>query len=140
MLKVSDYWMGRDVTHGLELSTQVRANAATTVDLVNRLLVLAKTSGVGLEQNPKTGTVLSSGWRPPSINSATPGAAPRSKHITGLAADVYDPDGDLDEWCMANADTVLKDLGLWLEHPAATKGWCHVQAVPPGSRRRVFFP
>ena len=39
-----------------------------------------------------------------------------------------------------NADTVLKDLGLWLEHPAATKGWAHVQTKPPRSGRRVFYP
>jgi hypothetical protein len=140
MLKVSDYLMGHDLTHGLDLSTQIRANAARTVEIVNKLLVLAKTAGVSLEQHPRTGTVLSSGWRPPAVNASTPGAAPRSKHLLGLAADIYDPDGDLDEWCLANKDTVLKDLGLWLEHPAATKTWCHVQTVPPGSKRRVFFP
>lgn len=140
MLTVADYWMGRDVTHGLALSTQIRANAARTVETVNKLLVLAKTAGVSLEINPRTGSILSSGWRPPVINAATPGAAPRSKHLLALAADIYDPDGDLDEWCLANADTALKDLGLWLEHPAATKGWCHVQTVPPGSKRRVFYP
>lgn len=140
MLTVTDYWMGRDVAHALSLSTQIRANAARTVEIVNKLLVLAKTAGVGLEVNPRTGTILSSGWRPPAVNATTPGAAPRSKHLLALAADIYDPDGDLDEWCLANADTVLKDLGLWMEHPAATKGWCHVQTVPPGSKRRVFYP
>lgn len=140
MLKVSDYLMGHDLAHSLDLSTQIRANAARTVEIVNKLLVLAKTAGVSLEQHPRTGTVLSSGWRPPAVNASTTGAAPRSKHLLGLAADIYDPDGDLDEWCLANKDTALKDLGLWLEHPAATKTWCHVQTVPPGSRRRVFYP
>lgn len=141
MLHVLDYWMGRDVTHGLELSTQVRANAATTVDLVNRLLVLAKTAGVSLEANPRTGTVLTSGWRPPSYNATVPGAAPRSKHMLGLAADIYDPDGDLDEWLMsAQGQQVMADLGIWHEHPASTRGWAHVQCVPPRSGRRTFYP
>lgn len=141
MLTVADYWMGRDVTHALSLSTQIRANAARTVEIVNKLLVLAKTAGVGLEVHPRTGTVLSSGWRPPAINATTPGAAPRSKHLLGLAADIYDPDGDLDEWLMSESgQRVMVDLGLWHEHPACTRGWAHVQTVPPRSGRRTFYP
>ena len=76
----------------------------------------------------------------PAINESTPGAAVRSLHITCQAVDLYDPDGSLDAWLLDNADTVLKDLGLWLEHPAATKGWAHVQTKPPRSGRRVFYP
>ena len=51
---------------------------------------------------------------------------------------------DLDDWLLSVADTVLKDLGLWMEHPAATKGWAHVQLRPQGSYartgRRWFYP
>jgi hypothetical protein len=141
MIELADYWMGREITHGLELGTETRRNAALTVDLANRLLVLAKLAGVSLEANPATGSIVSSGWRPPSVNRVTPRAALRSKHITGQAIDFYDPDGDLDEWCDTESGRhVLTDLGLWLEHPAATKGWCHVQTIPPRSGRRVFYP
>jgi hypothetical protein len=140
MIELADYWMGRDRTHGHLLSVDMRKTAASTVDLANRALVLAKTAGVSLEASPRTGNIVSSGWRPPDINAGTPGAAVRSKHLTCHAIDLYDPDGDLDEWLLASADTILRDLGLWLEHPAATKGWAHLQTIPPGSGRRVFYP
>lgn len=144
MITLTNYWMGRDATHGLYLGTDLRANAQRTVDIANSLLVLAKGAGVTLEESPRTGSIVTSGWRPQDINAATPNAAVRSKHITGQAIDLYDPDGDLDDWLLMQAGAprggVLGDLGLWLEHPAATKGWAHVQIVPPGSRRRVFYP
>ena len=140
MITLADYYMGRDRTHGHLLGSDLRANAARTVEAANALLVLAKTAGVSLEASPRTGSVVSSGWRPPDINGATPGAAARSLHMQCLAIDIHDPDGDLDDWALDNADTVLRDLVLWLEHPAATKGWCHVQLRPPRSGRRVFYP
>jgi hypothetical protein len=141
MLTLADYWMGRDMTHGLELSTVIRKNAELMIDLADKLLILAKTHGVTLEHNPRTKTIVSSGWRPPSYNATVPGAAPKSRHMTGQAIDLYDPDGDLDGWAFSDiGQRVLTDLGLWLEHPACTKGWCHVQSVPPKSGRRVFYP
>lgn len=139
MIELAHYYLGRDLTHGHLLTPELRANAARTVEAANKLLVLAKLAGVSLEAN-RHGHLVNSGWRPPDINAGTPGAAVKSLHMRCLAIDLYDPDGDLDEWALANADTVLKDLGLWLEHPAATKGWCHVQLVPPRSGRRTFYP
>lgn len=140
MIDLDDYFMGRDRTHALLLSTELRRNAARTVEVTNALLVLANGAGVTLEASPRTGSIVTSGWRPPDINAATPGAAVRSLHMTCEAVDLYDPDGDLDDWLLSSADTVLKDLGLWLEHPSATKGWAHVQLKPPKSKRRVFYP
>lgn len=140
MIQLADYFMGRDVAFRHQLGPDMRREAARTVELANALLVLAKAAGVHLEASPRTGSVVSSGWRPPSVNEATPGAAVRSLHLTCQAIDLYDPDGSLDAWLLDNADTVLKDLGLWLEHPAATKGWAHVQTKPPRSGRRVFYP
>lgn len=139
MITMNDYWMGRQATHGHLLDSDIRRNAELTVELANKLLILAKGDGVKLEESPRTKTIVSSGWRPPDINASTPGAAVKSKHLTGQAIDLYDPSGDLDEFCLSHP-SVLKDLGLWQEHPSATKGWCHVQTVPPGSGRRVFYP
>lgn len=140
-ITLADYWMGRDVEYSLALSTDIRAKAARTVLILNMFLEDAVNAGVTLERNPRTGSLLSSGWRPPAVNSATPGAAFNSKHMTGEAGDVFDPDGDLDEWCMspAGVEAMVKH-GLWLEHPSATKGWCHLQIVPPRSGNRVFYP
>ena len=141
MITLKDYWMGRDATHSLALSTQIRRNAEITVGLVDKLLAMARADGVSLEKSPRTGSVVSSGWRPPAINAATAGAAVNSKHMTGEACDIYDPDGDLDEWLMsAPGQRALVELGLWMEHPSATKGWAHVQAKPPRSGNRVFYP
>lgn len=128
VLKLADYYMGRDRLHRGELTREMRANARETLRRVNRLLQRA-----GLTRK------VSSGWRPASINAAVSGAAPNSKHISCLAIDLEDRDGALDAWCLANLQA-LEEIGLWLEHPSATPGWCHLQIQPPRSGNRVFEP
>lgn len=141
LITLADYWMGRDRQYSLALDTATRKNAETTVALANQLLERARAAGVSIDIHPVNKSPVSSGWRPPAVNAATAGAAVNSKHMTGRAIDVYDPDGDLDEWLIGTAgQAALKDIGLWMEHPSATKGWSHVQTVPPGSGRRVFYP
>lgn len=136
MLLIMDYWMSRDSKYRGELTGEIRANADDLLRKVNRLFDLA---GITLENSPITGSPITSGWRPPAVNASVPGAALRSKHMTGQAIDLFDPDGDLDDWCTANANR-LAAVGLWLEHPLATKGWCHLQTVPPKSGNRIFYP
>ncbi len=82
---------------------------------------------------------VSSGWRPPSINAKIANAAKKSNHMLGLACDFKDLDGSLDKFCADNLD-ILADLGLYLEHPDSTPGWCHLQCVSPRSGNRVFKP
>ena len=127
-LKLADYFMGRDKAHRKELTREVRANARETVRRVNRLLRRA-----GMMRK------VTSGWRPATVNAAVPGAARGSKHLSCLAIDLEDRSGTLDAWCMMHLD-VLEELGLWLEHPDATPGWCHLQTQPPRSGSRVFYP
>ncbi len=129
MLTLADYFMGRDATHAGELTAELLANARAMVERANGLLRLA-----GIAEGR-----VNSGWRPRSINAAIPNASPRSRHLTCQAVDLRDADGVLDAWCMDNLHA-LEVLGLWLEHPSATPGWCHVQTVPPRSGRRVFMP
>lgn len=138
-ISVGGFFMGRDATHPDELTQEIDANASVTVERVNHLLAIAQQDGILIEDNPKTGAPVSSGWRPSGINRATPGAAIRSKHLTAQACDIFDPDGDLDDWCMDHLE-ILERLELWLEHPSATKGWCHLQTVAPRSGKRVFYP
>ncbi len=107
---------------------------------VNALLALAEQEGVTLEINPKTGSLISGagagGWRMPD---AVVGAA-YSSHKEGRGIDIYDPfDGDLDAWCLAHPRHLIGH-GLYMEHPAATKGWCHLTTRPPRSGNRVFYP
>ena len=128
MITLADYWMGRDVQYASELTDEIIGNAMRTIEKANSLL----------GEFGQTRTVTS-GWRPVAVNSSTPNAAARSKHTTGQAVDISDPAGDLDEWCISNP-AALERIGLWQEHPSATKGWCHVQTLPPKSGRRVFYP
>lgn len=134
MITLADYWQGRDKQYESELTDQIIANAMRTIERANLLLTRYKAVTNDTEIRK-----VNSGWRPAAVNLSIANAAPRSKHMTGEAVDISDPEGDLDEWCLANLE-VLADLELWQEHPAATKGWCHVQTVPPKSGRRVFYP
>jgi hypothetical protein len=142
---INQYFAGRRESHGLECSPQIEANGAITVQLVNKLLDEAARFGVVVrineEPGPYQGTRLNSGWRPPSINACTNGAAPNSMHMTAEACDVHDPDGALDSWLMTpEGQYTLEQIGLWMEHPDATPTWAHVQCRPPKSGHRVFYP
>lgn len=82
---------------------------------------------------------VTSGYRPAAINATVANAAKKSNHMVCLACDFKDTDGSLDKYCMDNK-YILEQCGLYLEHPDATPGWCHLQCVPPKSGNRVFRP
>jgi hypothetical protein len=134
VISLEAYYKGRDREFAHELTDEIASNAQRTVDLANELLERAGRSDIH---------TANSGWRPGSVNAAVSGAAARSRHITAEAVDIPDPDGLLADWCMDNLD-VLKEIGVWIEHPSWTKGWLHVQIVPPGNpprpQVRVFIP
>ena len=123
MVTVDQYLMNRKSG----LTFELLENAIDTVEKVNKLL--------GYFGSIRT---VTSGYRPAAINAAV-GGAKLSNHMLCKACDLEDKDGKLDNWCMENQDK-LKEVGLWLEHPSATKGWCHLQTVPPRSGNRVFKP
>lgn len=142
-----DYWQGRDSQYRMDWSEEIKRNADDLLLRVNLLLPFMV--GVDFEAHPVTRSLVSSGWRPPSVNAGIPNAAPRSKHMTGQAIDLYDPDGDLDAWCWNHSDILSRpEIDLYQEHPSATRGWLHLQSVPPKSqahypiqsRRRWFYP
>lgn len=134
MITVEDYLTFWKINHGDvevdmgQLTADMRVNAETLVLRTNMLL-----DKFGQERG------ITSGWRPREVNAKVSGAALRSKHMTCQAIDLADPEGDLDEWLLNNP-LVLRSVGLYQEHPSATKGWCHVQTVPPRSGNRVFYP
>ncbi len=82
---------------------------------------------------------VTSGYRPAAINATVKGAAKKSNHIMCLACDFRDTDGELDKWCLTNLDVLIK-CGLYLESPAHTPNWCHLQCKPPKSKNRIFLP
>jgi len=132
MITLDDYFQGRD--RGFPPSEELRKNADETVYRVNLLLARYYQAHPTAEK-----TKVTSGYRPPMVNAATPGAAPRSKHLTCQAVDLSDPEGELDEWAFNN-QKILEEVGIWMEHPACTKGWFHGQIIQPRSGRRVFWP
>lgn len=138
-LSTEQYFAQHLSGHESELTDEIRNNAADLVAKQNKLIDALIQDDVQLKVNPATNTLYTSGWRPASVNAATPGAAVFSNHMTGNAGDLYDPHGEIDEWCM-NHQNFLAEIGLWLEHPASTKGWSHTQRVAPRSGNRVFYP
>lgn len=136
MISLDDFWMGRKARYPADCTASVQANAAVTVDKANRLLNAFYTAIPGAATRH-----VNSGWRPPAVNAATPGAARLSKHMTGEAIDISDDDGQLDDWINSpNGTGVLMSIGLWAEAASATNRWCHIQIVPPRSGNRFFLP
>lgn len=83
--------------------------------------------------------LITSGWRPKAVNKKTFGAAQNSKHLQGLAADVYDPNGLLWKWVLNNLQ-MLKDLNIYCEDKRWTPTWVHFQLGGPASGHRIFIP
>lgn len=114
-----------------------RANGVELLAKVNPLLQCAAEAGIALRTNPTTGSLVSGkdygGFRPQSCSEGAPGSA----HKQGKAVDIFDPEGELDDWL---DDSKLEQFGLYREHPAATRGWCHLTDRAPGSGRRTFMP
>lgn len=115
-------------------------NSTELLMMVNGLLEHAKVNGGYTELiDPDTGTQISGsrggagdgGFR---ISTATTGATD-SKHKQGAAVDVFDPNNQLDSWL---TDEILAKFNLYREHPDSTPGWCHVQIIPPNSKRRTY--
>lgn len=118
--------MGRDVAN--PLTSEMQANLQKLLTAVNLF-----------RQHYGKPMSVSSGYRPPEINAKVKGAAKKSNHMVCLAVDFKDPNGDLAKFCLANLH-ILEACGLWIEDPAVTKVWIHMQAVPPKSGNRVFKP
>lgn len=131
MITREEILMGRDKQ--FPLTSELEANLARLLTAVN---AVRKAYGKPM--------VVSSGYRPAHFNTAA-GGAKRSAHMICMAVDFRDPNGEIDKWCDENQD-LLESLGLWQEHPDATKGWCHldiaVRAVRerPGCKKRQFKP
>ena len=131
MLTLEDYF-GR-MSRAEKPTPQVELNAGELLRRVNALLV--ECAHIPAAHDP----VVNSGWRTRGYNATVDGAAVNSRHITGEAIDIADPDGELDEYLFDNPHILAKHE-LWMEHPLATKSWAHFQSVPPRSGRRHFYP
>lgn len=132
MITLDQYFAG--YTNDPGITDDIRAAADLLLSYVNPLL--SRTPFL-VPTNPVTGSQVSGekdgGWRPQSC----PIGAPNSAHKQGRAVDVYDPDGFLDDYL---TDDLLAIYGLYREHPASTRGWCHLTDRAPPSGKRTFYP
>ena len=153
MITIDEYFSGGSVEKfGAKLShpdaTEERqTNARVLLYCANELLAYAKEHGVyGEWVDDDTGSQISGvqggagdgGFR---LQKSATGTG-KSKHKEGAALDVFDPQDKLDNWL---TDETLFRFKLFREHPDATKGWCHLQTIPPGwwkedSEKRTFIP
>ena len=62
-----------------------------------------------------------------------------SKHLSGQAVDLFDPDSKLKEWVTNNED-FYQDHEIYFESFSTTPNWLHFQIVPPRSGKRFFLP
>lgn len=119
-------------------------NASKLLAKVNTVLAAFVADGGKLVIDPDTGTLISGakggsgdgGYR--LATSAT--GAPNSRHKTGQAVDVYDPERKLARWVLQHQPFVHQQLGLSIERPEWTPNWVHFQSVPPGSGVFAFIP
>lgn len=65
--------------------------------------------------------------------------AVHSKHLSGWAADIFDPKKKLQAFIKSDP-AILQRIGLWCESFDYTPTWVHCQATPPASGKRFFIP
>ncbi len=137
MIRIDQYW-GPHTGHS-EITEEIKKNASELLESVNQLMLEAQEDGVGFTINPKTKSYISGngngGFRP---SDSTVGAS-KSKHKTGNAVDIYDPDREFASWILAHKGK-MADAGLYTEDFRYTPVWVHLQNIAPGSGLLVFRP
>lgn len=122
-ITVQEVLQGRDAEY--PLTPESKKNLDKLLSAVNRLRAFYGKP-----------MIVTSGYRPGKYNKAAGGAG-RSCHLTCEAVDFADADGKLKEWCSTNLDK-LEACQLYMEHPANTPSWVHLQIRP--TKSRIFKP
>jgi hypothetical protein len=115
----------------------VEQNANDLIERVNALLDDYAIDGGIVPINPKTKSEISGetggGFRPQDY----PVGASKSTHKTGQGVDLYDRSDLLKKWLVRKPEILIKH-GLYMEAPAFTDTWCHLQTR--ATRNRIFYP
>jgi hypothetical protein len=120
------------------------ASQFTPEILANSQRLLTQVNALLNDLNVQTANVTS-GWRPATINAATPNAAKSSAHMIGLAVDILDnKNQDLAKLIGSKPD-LLRKYGLFQEDPRYTIGintnWTHLDLLVRSDRpSRQFIP
>lgn len=143
MISIKDYY---GVKSHPALTPVVQANAQRFISKVNTFIAYCITCQQLFLTSPATKTQISTdvgGWRTPDCKSGSP----FSSHKEGRGIDLYDGvDGKIGKWLLEDkeAQAKAKDLGLYFEHPDATKGkishWLHITDRAPPSKKLFFYP
>jgi hypothetical protein len=130
MITIEEYFQKYLTSHAAEYQMEFLLNAETLLERVNNFL-----EAVGIEE-----VIVSSGWRPPSVNKKISNAAKRSLHQLGKAVDISDPKRRL--WRLVQRNLpLLKANKIWLENPSDTPTWLHFDiGVRPDREIWVFNP
>lgn len=118
--------------HNFPTTPEIDQNLAILLERLNKVRsawAKAMTITSGLRDQAKQGALIAAGKS----------NASKSKHLSGQAADVSDPNGDLKSWILANM-TLMEQIGFWFEAFESTPTWVHFQIVPPKSGNRIFLP
>lgn len=83
--------------------------------------------------------IITSGLRSLEDQKRINPKALKSRHISGQAADIADPTGEVWTFLMQHME-LLEANDLYLEDKNSTPTWVHIQTVPPASKRRIFKP
>lgn len=125
------YLKGRDKTYPTEYTKEIEENAKKLLKCLNEFL-----NELGI-----TEVIVTSGWRPPSLNKTISNASKKSHHQTGKACDIKDDSEQSLCKLILSKPELLRTHGLWMEDPAATKGWTHLDIGLRSERPiRVFKP
>ena len=128
MISKEEMLQGRDKQYPNDYTQEVSDNLDKFLEVFNKV---REAYGKPMKVN--------SGWRPPSINASTPGAATHSKHMLGLAIDIADGDNEVMNWVLENLD-LMQELDLYMEDFRWTPGWTHFGLGAPASGKRIFVP
>lgn len=82
-------------------------------------------------------TGITSGYRPPVVNNTVARPLANSTHVTCEGVDLADPFHFISVYLAARPD-ILEKAGLYMETPAFTKTWAHLQTRP--THNRVYQP
>ncbi|HZX13719.1 MAG TPA: D-Ala-D-Ala carboxypeptidase family metallohydrolase [Thermodesulfobacteriota bacterium] len=134
-ITLEDYVMNRDTLFPQEWE----------IAYPNAVILLEKVNNFLQELNLDFGLAVSSGFRPKEINDKLSTASKRSLHTIGKAIDLADTANRLKDVFMPqyrseDAD-LLRKYGLFMEHPAHTPGWIHLDIGDRIDRpTRCFIP
>lgn len=128
----------KELLHQAAYNLDDRADVTppTPEQLNNALILVRRVNSLLAHWGDKV--YVSSGYRPEAYNKRA-GGAPNSSHKTCEAVDLRDAEGKLGQFLKDQA-FLLQKYNLYMEDPAATPTWCHLQTRPTKSGNRIFKP